>query len=621
MRNSSAPRRGSGIRKRGRVDRDGDLVMGAAPKAARAQNTSSERSPLVELRVTGWTEQDEIQRLVSFLERHAKRRSTTTKQTGPMAGSIIKKSRVEGDVLYIRVRSEDTIAFSKINGFAFNSQKGGSQKLTIAGHGIREKSPKNDERVEGKSETVELLKGVLNRQYNPDLKLLDLSTMAADPELQNIGMFQSDSTQSKFFPALMTVCDAQFKSAQEKRDTIWSVTLKGNGLSNISIVTSLAQTLPHLQNLDLSDNKIGSTKDLIGWKNKFQHLHQLLLLDNPLLTNQPGWEAEIIKWFPRLSILNGVQVRTEEQIARLDRPKQTPMPSREPVWQDMDGVAESFIMDFFPGFDYSRDATIQKFYDKDSSFSLSVNNNAKGGAKQHHKTPWDAYIRQSRNIAWLRSGKARASRKHRGPEQIRKAWSSIPETRHPDLKTEIHKYSLDCQRQNGVPDPAGQYPQGVMGLLVTVHGEYKEHRTTKGADAVVERCFDRQFILGPGGATGVRVVSDMLCLRAYGGVPAWYPQGPTEEAPSVAPSATTTAPSAPAPIPNGNPTLTNEPAMIPNNSGLTPEQEQMIMQVHQATGMNLVYSRECLQAANWDMNAAAQMYEANKANLGPEAFA
>lgn len=611
MAHTTSSRRGGGIRKhQQRRDRDGDLVMGAAPRVASGRQpqkpqTSAASRNLTELRVTGWTDESEIPKITKFLERHASKRSMGAK-SGGVSPTMIKRSRVTGDMLVISVRAEDVPAFSKINGFSFVSSHG-SQKLTIVGPGVRSKSPtdnttNSNSQSSGSSEIAELLKGFLERRYDVTQKLLNLSSIADDEKVSAVGMFSSSSTQSKFFPVLMTIVEKQLPTAEQRREAIQSITLSNNNLPHLGAVKDLAFTLPHIKNLDLSGNNFKNTKDLISWKNKLRSLEHLILSGNPLETAQAGWEQEIIGWFPRLRILNDQSVRTEEQIARLDAPKQTPAPASQNLWLDGDKVAEAFVIDFIHGFDNDRSLLAQKYYDATSTFTMCVNARAKGGAgNQHDKTPWDSYLPQSRNIKIIHGKRARFHRKYHGPEQIQKAWSSIPPTRHPALDT--NKYSMDCQPQPGLPDPTGQYASGVTGLMVIMHGEYEEHRTAKGANEIVRRAFDRTFVLGPGGPTGVRVVSDMCCLRAAGGTPAWIPQDPPQPVSQAPAQASTQSPA---------------PPVTP--AALTPEQEAMVMHVHQATKLTIEMATQCLQAGNWDLDTAAQIFAAQKDNLPPTAF-
>lgn len=601
---ASAARRGGGIRKHQhqRRDRDGDLLMGATPRVStprasqKPQHSNSSRT-MTELRVTGWTDETDIPKITQFLERHAAKRSPSAKTGGGLAPNMVKSSRVAGDVLTIKVRPEDVPAFSKINGFSFTSATNGTQKLVIAGLGIRSRSP-NDTTTTQSSETpstVALLEGFLDRRYDATSKLLNLSKIAEDEQVSAAGMFNSSSTQSKFFPALMAILNRRVKTATEKRDTFVSVTLSDNNLPNLGVVKDLGFTLPQIKNLDLSGNKFENTKDIITWKHKFRSLEHLILSGNPLESLQPGYEQEIVGWYPRLRILNGQVVRSDAQIAKLDAPKQKPVPSSQNLWLDDAKIAENFLVDFIQGFDNDRSALAQKYYDQDSTFTMSVNARAKGGAgNQHDKTPWDSYLPQSRNLKFINSKRTRFSRKYRGLQDIQKAWSTLPPTRHPALNT--NKYSMDCQPQPGLPDPSGQY-SGVTGLMLIVHGEYEEHRTAKGANEIVRRAFDRTFVLGPGGPSGVRVVSDMCCFRAAGGVAAWVPQELPE---------------------NASPPPQSQPTGVP--VGLSPEQEAMVMHVHEATRLTLEMATQCLQAGNWDLEAAAQIFNQQKDNLPPDAF-
>ena len=156
------------------------------------------------------------------------------------------------------------------------------------------------------NETKQMLEGFLSRRYIPDSKLLDLSSIASDEEVLKSGMFNDERTQKKFFPALMVICNTLLKSADEKRETIHSVSLAGNNLPNLDVVRELSATLPHIKNLDLSGNKFANIRVLKPWKNRFRSLEHLII-------EIPGedWQEELISWFPKLRILNAQQVRPD----------------------------------------------------------------------------------------------------------------------------------------------------------------------------------------------------------------------------------------------------------------------------------------------------------------------
>ena len=337
--------RGGGIRKqRQKRDRDGDMVMGSAPRVASAPRGSrasgsgprsrdSHTAPFTELKVTGWTEENEVNKIVNFLERHAARRSQKASK-GAIPPKMVKRHKASGTTLTIFVRPEDVTAFGKINGFTFTSSQG-SQKITITGPGIRSKSPTAME-VEGvgkdsggrtsTNETKQMLEGFLSRRYIPDSKLLDLSSIASDEEVLKSGMFNDERTQKKFFPALMVICNTLLKSADEKRETIHSVSLAGNNLPNLDVVRELSATLPHIKNLDLSGNKFANIRVLKPWKNRFRSLEHLII-------EIPGedWQEELISWFPKLRILNAQQVRPDPPAAAPEAAVASAAPTVDPA--------------------------------------------------------------------------------------------------------------------------------------------------------------------------------------------------------------------------------------------------------------------------------------------------
>ena len=301
----------------GSTPRVNSTTRGSRASGSGPRSRDSRTAPFTELKVTGWTDEKEMGKIINFLERHAARRSHNTIK-GAIPPKMIKRHKASGTTLTIFVRPEDVTAFSKINGFTFSSTHG-NQKINIAGLGIRSKSPTAME-VEGAgkdaggrpatNETKQLLEGFLSRRYNPEAKLLDLSNIASDEEVLKSGMFNDERTQKKFFPALMVICNTLLKSADEKRETIHSVSLAGNNLPNLDVVRELSATLPHIKNLDLSGNKFANIRVLKPWKNRFRSLEHLLI-------EIPGaeWQEELISWFPKLRILNDQQVRPDPPAA------------------------------------------------------------------------------------------------------------------------------------------------------------------------------------------------------------------------------------------------------------------------------------------------------------------
>jgi nuclear RNA export factor len=189
------------------------------------------------------------------------------------------------------------------------------------------------------------------------------------------------------------------------------------------------------------------------------------------------------------------------------------------------------------------------------------------------------------------------SRTFTGSEKIRELWTTLPQTRHPDIVMQPEQWLIECFPIPGLPDISGQSPTGVGGFLIMVHGKLEESHAGK----VETRSFDRTFILGPGaGVGGIRVINDVLCLRAYGGHEAWQPE-PQPAAPQLAGAPVTI----PAAAPTGPPGY-GTPA--PGKSDTQVQQEQLIMQLSAKTMMTFQYSELALSGNGWNMDAALKNF-------------
>ncbi|KAF2459987.1 hypothetical protein BDY21DRAFT_337075 [Lineolata rhizophorae] len=628
---NQSSQRGTAKRRTGavRTDRDGDLVMDGAPRGitkSRARGgagrdngkagakhhpsaslkkeilrhigptNSTSRAPGPEtnksskhFKITGWKKSKAatnadggVAALIAFLEK----RATISSQKYANAHADkrkhevkISKSRVQGDAFFISVRADEAPSVSRVNGYAF---AGANIAVEEVAQFPGDDLPMDEQISANTSGSIrELLKNFLERRYDRNAKLLNLSNLEQDPELTSLGMFNTASTQSKFFPALMKICDDVFTSADEKREFVQSVTLSGNHLSSIAPVSTLAPTFPDLKNLDLSTNNFTSIRGLQGWRHKFKYLDHLVVAPNPFTENAVELQNELMKWYPRLRFFNRSQVRTDEDVAKLVSP--TPMNSllvAGPKFQDEQQIAENFIKNFIFGFDSDRNALIDLYYDEDCSFSYSVNTqslNDPSTTQRHTKGEWDAWLKGSRNFIKVTTEQGRKVRLFRGLGAIRGAFNSLPMTQHPSLATDPQKWLIECVSQSGVPDPTGQFPGGVGGFLITLQGEFQEVSRSSGQTEKV-RSFERTIVLGPGQESGrLRAVSDMLLVRAYGGFAAWLPET------------------------GGGP-------------------EVIVAELSRMSGMTLEFSKQCLDENEFNLEKAYAAFLNAKASLPQAAF-
>ena len=454
------------------------------------------------------------------------------------------------------------------------------------------------------NDVSETLKGLLCRRYDPTLRLLDLSHLGTDPELVNLGMFDSLPRKTKLFPALMKVCDSIFQTAKEKVEGVLSVSLKGNNLDTIATVTTLAQTFPALKNLDLSDNQLKSLSAIEGWRWKFGSLEELILSGNPLGIEFPAYKDQLLRWYPTLRILNGVTVRTPEELSAASQRRAISIPVLGPNFRDESGIGEAFVRHFFPGYDFDRTNLLNTFYDSQSTFSLSINVSAPRGLEfAAKKAPnWENYIKRSRNLLKLQHPSARMNRIYIGKEMIRECWDSIPPTRHPDL-ADSQKWCIESNTIPCLPDPTTHSLGSLNGLILIIHGEFSEINVVTG-ELTHQRSFDRTIVLGPGIDVSVRVVCDTLMLRAWGGSGAWEP--------TVVGSALTSTSSAPPPqqqqlFQNHMSVGTGVPAVGKTQEEL--QKELLVIEVSKRTGLRLDWSYECLTQSGWTLDGAVTAFE------------
>ena len=485
---------------------------------------------------------------------------------------------MKGDFVFVTASKEDAEEILKLNNFNWAGTTLNIVETSSTAPAGGQTTISSDA-----AEMKEQLRNVLSIRYDVEGKLLNLSTLGEDAFLQQMGFFSADSGPEKvvkMFRALMAICDGIFKTPKERREGVQSVSLSGNNIDDVVQVMALSDTFPDLVNLDLSRNQFKDLKGLRKWQSRLQNLQTLLLNDNPIEVLNPDYKAELMSWFPRLLNLSGTQVRTPEQVAALEAAKRpTPIPQGGPDYRDIGGIGEGFLKEFIPMYDADRNALAIKYYDDQSTFSVSVNGRSPHRPDVQPPT-WDAYLKFSRNHIKITHDRYR--RFFTGTSFIQGIWQKLPLTRHPDLATQLDKYMIDCHPIHGLQDPTGQDPNGASGLIITIHGEFEDQE--QGTTKTAKRSFSRTLILGPGmpQRNPVRVVSDMLTLKVY------------------------------------NPL---EAAAAPPPPDAEIQKQQMVLELSKQTSMTAEYSKLCLEGVNWDYQQALVVFNekrvshTGKANL------
>jgi nuclear RNA export factor len=494
-----------------------------------------------------------------------------------------EQSHMAGDFVFIGAAKEDADEILKLNTFTFaGAQLDIVESTEDLAHQNKATESKETQELRAK------LQSILSQRYLGASKLLKLDALASDTELVTMGMFENRERALKTFKGLMAICDGLFKTSKQKQEAIESISLANNSIDDVSQVESVATTFPYLKNLDMSGNLIASMQGLDKWKGKFKALETIYMTGNPIEATDPNYQAAFLQWFPKLQDINGVQVRTAQQIAEQEAAsKPKPIPQSGPDFRDVNGIGENFLLEFFTSYDNDRQGLASRLYDDGSQFSLAIDTQSVRDANAPAPMPWASYIKSSRNLVKITHQNARNQRLFKGASAIHALWKALPPTKHPNIKEDLSKYIMDCHPLPGLVDPTGQNPMGVDGLIISVHGEFDEY--DQKTAAVGKRSFSRTFVLGPGqpGRGPIRVVSDMLSLRAFDSLP--------------------------------NVFVASSQVGDGGNDNTNSQHQAMIAELCKQTGMVPQYSEMCLSQVGWKFDAALAIF--NERKVGFDALA
>ncbi|KAG7089928.1 hypothetical protein E1B28_011560 [Marasmius oreades] len=482
---------------------------------------------------------------------------------------------------------------------------------------------------------VEVWRKLVQKRWNPDTRLLDLSNLMDDD------LVKANKLQPPGYGGSGREAAVIFKLAKELKPEVQSLDLSNSKFGGGDLAL-LGHYLPQLANLSLHNNQLRSYRDLdslAGKKGKLMLLRELILTGNPIreeeVTKGKGehFTREVTKRFPSLSVLDGQRISAISfdvpQPSTSSTPAEKPSSTTFPF--EMGGslivgvepaLITNFLMRYFSLFDTNR-AALQSVYDSTARYSFAVNTSIPERARTqglHTRLPnqkkleWTQWLSNStggsRNL--MRLGNSVEKQEQRlfiGGQAIVNSFQGLPQTKH-DLSGPAEKFSVDCF-------PVAH--AGIMGLLTMVHGEFTE------LPAEGLRSFDRTFLLVPApdnspskmDGWNVVIVSDQLMIRAYSGSDAWKP-GPMVVQPELQashrnpPQQQTSLPT------QGQSQAT--PALPPDQQAALvtiPEpQRSLVVQVCARTGLNVKFAVDCLTGNSWDLEKAVNNFNEVKACIG-----
>ncbi|KAF8813361.1 NTF2-like protein [Phlegmacium glaucopus] len=482
-----------------------------------------------------------------------------------------------------------------------------------------------------KSKPVEAWRELVQKRWNPETRYLNLDSILQDEVVKKHNLSPPGFGGSPKDAAVI------FKLASQLKPEVQTLSLANNNLTGM-LLNQLCRYLPNIVNLSLENNNIRDKKEIsmiVSRPEKMPHLRELILIGNPVreqaykVGTGGKYRSDMVRRFPSLTFLDKEVISQisfdSPQSAAPSFPVEKPNATSFPFEMGpsfvtgVDGsVVSNFLVRFFNAFDSQRHLLIDA-YDPSATFSFSANTAIPTRARlegfhssrdmpNQRKLDWKTWLDGSRNLSRIGGDPLKTLENlHIGSEQVMKALTSLPPTRH-DIGGPAEKFCLDS-----FPVPHGQS----MGLLLTVHGQFTE----VGTGGI--RSFDRTFMLVPAPDTSraklngwnVVILSDQWIIRSYSSHEAWKP------GPMLLQAVTSSSQTA---VSNTRPLQFSITSLPPDQqaavASLPEAHRNLVLQICVRTGLNANFAVDCLSGNEWDLERAITNFDQVKATLTRDAF-
>lgn len=309
--------------------------------------------------------------------------------------------------------------------------------------------------------------------------------------------------------------------------------------------------------------------------------------DNPLrqrYEDQTLYVSEVRKRFPKVIKLDNIDLPPPISFdIPEDDQKQPPAKASFLANPASTDLVRQFLEQYYTLFDSDNRQPLLEAYHEHALFSLTVNT-----YHQNNQQKLGAYVSANRNIKHKTDLDTRCRLLKQSRLQVVSYLSELPPTKH-----DVHSFAVDLTFFT---------PQM---LLLTVTGVFKERKPAGQTEPL--RSFHRTMVIVPVGG-GFCIRNDMLHINNT--VSAQDEKCFKEPAPAVP---------TPAPVVTAN---VGVPVVPTTTAPDDNTKLQMVQTLAVTTGMNLEWSRRCLQETNWDYQRAEFSFrELQKLNQVPqEAF-
>ncbi|XP_063228804.1 nuclear RNA export factor 1-like [Bacillus rossius redtenbacheri] len=389
------------------------------------------------------------------------------------------------------------------------------------------------------------VKEVMGKRYNVVTKALDLTNFHNDDDLKSGELLVPLSRPNVMALVLEIVA--------ENIPELAALDLGGNRLHALESLANLHKKAPRLTVLHLGRNRIRDLRGLVNLKNL--DIEDLVLDGNPVckkFSDQTLYVSEVRKWLPKVVKLDGVNLPPPIVFDTTEKTKKPPSRGAFMCADAGSLVVKQFIEQYYQLYDGGNRQGLLDAYHDAAMFSLScATYNASGRLMP--------YITESRNLLRVSDDGRRQKCLHVGRAGIIAFLGSLPRTQHDPVSFTVDLTVCSPQLMN-----------------VVVTGVFREPDSKDSA----LRAFARTFVIVPFG-TGYCIVNEQLFVT---------PATPSQvkvafQAPASLP------PAVPAPVPAGEAAA-----------------QQAVAALSSQTGMNLLWSKKCLDETNWDFQKALETF-------------
>ncbi|XP_055390592.1 nuclear RNA export factor 1 [Condylostylus longicornis] len=437
------------------------------------------------------------------------------------------------------------------------------------------------------------MKLVMAKRYNSETKALDLSQFHADPGFK-------DMFCALFRPQVMS---AVLNIIETNIPNLEALNLNGNRITAFEGFRNIAEKVPNLKILYLEDNRITSLGALMVFRDL--PVIELVLSKNPLKNrykDETVFIGDIRRKFPKLLKLDGKMLEPHigfdvEENKNLPKPEASYFCNAAGV-----DIVREFLKQYFLIYDSENRQPLLDAYHEQAMLSLSVPLASQSGRLS-------AYRNYNHNLLRTndKDGKFRLIKT--GKLQVVSFLTELPKTQH-----DLMSFSVDLS----IFTPTL--------IVFTVAGLFKEILATSSSTSQAGdlRYFQRLFVVIPGMSGGYCIRNEMMLITVATHL---QHQKAFKEPEIVNVSETTstnsrTDNSLQSRLEQGMhqpvPTQISSIAPVVNDAAKI----DMVREMSERSGMNLEWSKKCLEDTNWDFNYAAFVFDKlqKESKIPPQAF-